>query len=111
VPKGIKLGGRVAGTPNRVTKEAREKFQWLLDTYTEDDMKKDLKALTPKDRLFFISDIAEFIVPKLSRQELTGKGGKDLNPTPIMFVSANKLTNEQIEKYILEDAGSDDGDI
>jgi hypothetical protein len=109
--KGEKTGGRTAGTPNKVTKEAREKFQWLLDNYTEEDMKKDLKALSPRDRLFFVSDIAEFIVPKLSRQELTGKGGKDLQQTPLLFVPAKSLTDEQLEKYLNNDARTDDESI
>ena len=83
--KGGKTGGRTKGTPNKVTKEARDKFQWLLDSYTPEDMQKDLKKLSPKDRLIFISDIAEFIIPKLSRAELTGKNGGAIEFQEVVF--------------------------
>lgn len=70
-PKGSpKVGGRVKGTPNKVTAPIREKFQQLLDEYGIDQMVKDLRALSPKDRMTIISGLAEYIVPKLARTEI-----------------------------------------
>ena len=70
-PKGSpKVGGRVKGTPNKVTAPIREKFQQLLDEYGIDEMVKDLRALSPKDRMTIIAALAEYIVPKLARTEI-----------------------------------------
>jgi|JI10StandDraft_1071094.scaffolds.fasta_scaffold2264720_2 hypothetical protein len=70
-PKGSpKVGGRVKGTPNKVTAPIREKFEKLLDGYGIDQMITDLKALSPKDRMMIISGLAEYIVPKLARTEI-----------------------------------------
>lgn len=70
-PKGSpKVGGRVKGTPNKVTAPIREKFEQLLDQYGIDQMVKDLRALSPKDRMTIISGLAEYIVPKLARTEI-----------------------------------------
>ena len=70
-PKGSpKVGGRVKGTPNKVTAPIREKFQQLLDEYGIDEMVKDLRALPPKDRMTIIAALAEYIVPKLARTEI-----------------------------------------
>lgn len=70
-PKGSpKVGGRVKGTPNKVTAPIREKFEQLLDEYGIDQMVKDLRALSPKDRMTIISGLAEYIVPKLARTEI-----------------------------------------
>lgn len=70
-PKGSpKVGGRVKGTPNKVTAPIREKFEQLLDEYGIDQMVEDLRALSPKDRMTIISGLAEYIVPKLARTEI-----------------------------------------
>lgn len=85
-PQGIpKTGGRTAGTPNKVTKEAREKFKWLLDMYAPEEMESDFRQLSAKDRLFFVTDLAEFVIPKLSRTELTGEGGNPIKITEVKF--------------------------
>ena len=70
-PKGSpKVGGREKGTPNKVTASIREKFEQLLDGYGIDQMVKDLRSLSPKDRMTIISGLAEYIVPKLARTEI-----------------------------------------
>lgn len=69
-----KMGGKVKGTPNKVTATIRDKFQQLLDGYTIEQMVQDLKAIdNPKDRMMIISNLSEFIVPKLSRSEVSAE--------------------------------------
>ena len=66
-----KKGGKTKGTPNKVTATIRDKFQQLLDGYSIEQMVKDLKEIdNPKDRMMIISNLSEFIVPKLSRSEV-----------------------------------------
>lgn len=66
-----KKGGKVKGTPNKVTAGIRDKFQQLLDGYSIEAMVNDLKAIdNPKDRMMIIINLSEFIIPKLSRSEV-----------------------------------------
>jgi hypothetical protein len=43
-------------------------------------------------------------------QDVTTKG-KELNTKPILFLSADRLTDEQIEKYLQQDVGDNDESI
>ena len=70
---GKKTGGRQKGTGNKDVAPIREKFQQLLDNYSIEEMTKDLKQLEPNDRLKIITGLAEFVVPKLQRTDLTGE--------------------------------------
>ena len=70
--KGNKIAtGRPKGVANKVTISIRDKFQQLLDGYSIEQMVKDLQEIdNPKDRMMIISNLSEFLVPKLSRAEV-----------------------------------------
>lgn len=81
--KGAKTGGRVAGTPNKVTKEFRQTITSLLEKNAANvdlwlqqvaegngDNKPD-----PAKALDLLSRLAEYAAPKLGRTELVGEGG------------------------------------
>lgn len=92
-----KWGGRVAGTPNKVTVDARaaiSKFvdgnahrlqQWLDQvaagvtiTETDKDGNPRIRVVSPPDpeRAFVLfQSVIEYHVPKLARNEQTGAGG------------------------------------
>lgn len=69
--KGKKFGGRVAGTPNKVTKGTREVINALLDTYYSDDkdgislMYADFLAMEPKDRITVAEKLMQYTTPKM----------------------------------------------
>jgi hypothetical protein len=66
-----KATGRPKGVANKVTTSIRDKFQQLLDGYSIEQMVKDLQDIeSPKDRMMIISNLSEFLVPKLSRAEV-----------------------------------------
>jgi len=84
--KGAKTGGRVAGTPNKVTQEFRQTVTALLEKNAanvdlwlqrvaegEGDVKPD-----PGKALDLLAKLAEFAAPKLNRTEHTGKDGGDI---------------------------------
>lgn len=82
-PNRPKTGGRVAGTPNKVTKEFRATVQALLDSNTANvslwlqkvaDGDGDVRP-DPGKALDLLAKLAEFAAPKLARTEVTGEGG------------------------------------
>ncbi len=81
--KGAKTGGRVAGTPNKVTAEFRQTVTALLEKNAanvdlwlqqvadgEGEVKPD-----PAKALDLLAKLAEYAAPKLSRAEVTGEDG------------------------------------
>jgi hypothetical protein len=67
--KGIKTGGRTAGTPNKVTNELRLKFTLLLEDNI-DKLQSDIDLLEPKERLKTLIEISKFVIPTLKATDL-----------------------------------------
>lgn len=55
--------GRPKGKPNKVTGDVR---RWLVELIDGNraQIKKDLKALSPKDRLLVLEKLMQYVVPK-----------------------------------------------
>lgn len=70
--------GRAKGSQNKDIKPIRDKFNQLLTEYSIEQMVKDLRGMEAKDRMNCIASLAEFIVPKLARTELTGLNGDEI---------------------------------
>ncbi len=58
--------GRPQGTVNKSAQKVKEAFAKLLQDNIP-QMEADLAELSPKDRLIFIKDLSEYIMPKLAR--------------------------------------------
>lgn len=79
---GFKTGGRVAGTPNKATNEARQAIalfvdanahrltEWL-DAVADGDPINDVKP-NPAKAFELFQSVVEYHIPKLARQELVG---------------------------------------
>lgn len=68
--------GRKAGVKNRVTQEVREAFRLLVEGNV-DRMQGWIDRVAkkhPERALQLLIDVAEFVVPKLSRTEVRGTG-------------------------------------
>jgi len=63
--------GRKKGTQNRNTSEIKTAFQNLLDSNIN-QMEKDLKELTPKERITVLLKLADFVLPKISSVQAEG---------------------------------------
>lgn len=65
--------GRPKGSVNKDIAPIREKFQQLLDGIGLDVLIKDLYSLEPLERLRIISNLSEYVTPKLQRSDNTLK--------------------------------------
>lgn len=66
-----KTGGRVAGTPNKVSAKVRSVLANVTEEYYNSDrFKKDLAGLEPKDRLMVIERFTNYVAPKLQSTTL-----------------------------------------
>lgn len=112
MPKGVKYGGRKAGTPNKVTKTVREAIGALLDAYMNGDpayvdpdndearqqavrdglFYADFFKLKPKDRVFYAEKFSAFVAPKMQSVSM------DLEDAEIKKSLAEKLTKLSGEK-------------
>ena len=61
--KGIKTGGREAGTPNKVTKELRACLKTLIEREIN-QIDELLNQLEPKERLAIIVKLLPYVLPK-----------------------------------------------
>ena len=66
---GKKFGGRKKGTPNKANQQLREWIGHLIDG-NRDLVEKDLKKLSPKDRMDAIIRLLEYKLPRLNRTEI-----------------------------------------
>lgn len=73
--------GRKKGSVNRTTAEFKERLNDLLE-FAAPKMVSWLEEIDdPFKRFEILSKFAEYVHPKLARNELTGEDGKDLNFT------------------------------
>lgn len=77
VRKRKKHGGRVKGTPNKVTREMRDAVARLLDEYQESGlMAEDFAKLKPGDRIAMAEKLMQYTTPKLQAIALSDDGEK-----------------------------------
>lgn len=82
--KGEKTGGRTKGTPNKVTQEVRELFSQLVrDNLPQ--LKKDLAALEPYQRVNAMMKLSQFIIPKPTENHLSINSPEDFQRVVFEF--------------------------
>lgn len=63
---GKKYGGRQKGTPNKTTTMTKEVIAKLLSDYQETGlMHEDWLKLTPKDRMYVMTNLTNYVMPKM----------------------------------------------
>lgn len=75
-----KGAGRPKGSQNKTTQEIKQAYQQLLESNL-DNMSTWLARMASEDEgkaLDYMLKLSEYIIPKLARQEVTGKDGQDL---------------------------------
>jgi hypothetical protein len=64
--QGKKTGGRVAGTPNRVTSELRKTLKGIIASELE-SLPTTFEQLQPKERLDLLVKLLPFCMPKVNQ--------------------------------------------
>jgi hypothetical protein len=83
---GLKTGGRVKGTPNKVTIEQRDRAEKVLQLIEEKYQEEDIAALTPHQRQQLFLAILEYRQPKLSRTVLSTENGQALEVKQVFLI-------------------------
>lgn len=87
-----KSGGRKPGIPNRVTSEFKEALIRLLNKSAPKMIEWLEQVDDPGRRLEILCRLAEYIYPKLGRQELTAADGKPLT----VSIAINGIQHEKL---------------
>ena len=62
-------GGRPKGAANKITRENKERVEWVLELLGE-TLEDSIRKLKPKDQVDLWMNLQEFIRPKLQRMNL-----------------------------------------
>lgn len=90
--KGKKTGGRVKGTPNKVTSEGKRMIAEMLLEYQErGQMSEDFYALDPEKRLTIAERLFNYILPK---QQSVKADVENKVVEPSLAEVLNKYANE-----------------
>lgn len=83
-----KTGGRVAGTPNKATQEARAVIAKVAEATAPkiQGWLNKVAAESPEKALDLFLKLLEYHVPKLARTELTGGNDEEGNKMPVLQV-------------------------
>lgn len=82
-----RLGGRAAGTPNKVSGTLREWLTSLIDK-NRAQIEKDLQDLEPKERLQMMEKLMQYVIPKQAAQQVK--------------LDFDNMTDEQLEQLVNE---------
>jgi uncharacterized protein (DUF2164 family) len=76
--KGQKTGGRIAGTPNRLQSEEKERLKLILGDYLDAKIFEDLEEVDATTRLNFMAKLFGYVVPKQSDVKVTKRDENQL---------------------------------
>ena len=62
-------GGRPKGATNKITREYKERVEWVLELLDE-TLEESIEKLKPKDKVDLWMNLQEFIRPKLQRMNV-----------------------------------------
>ena len=82
-----RLGGRAAGTPNKISGTLKGWLTSLIDKNRE-QIEKDLQNLEPKERLQIIERLMQYVIPKQAAQQVK--------------LDFDSLTDEQLQQLVNE---------
>lgn len=72
--------GKPKGALNKTTRDIKEAYKMLIENNLDNltDWLNKIADKNPEKAIYILADLSEFVIPKLARQELTGKDGSKL---------------------------------
>lgn len=70
--KGQKTGGRQKGSINKVTKDTKDRIDFVLGLL-DNTIEQDIKLISPTERVKLFAVLQEYRIPKLARTEISGE--------------------------------------
>lgn len=64
---GIKTGGRKKGSINKATAETKQRALFVMEIIEAQYLEKDIKAISPAQRMQLYGGLMEYVLPKLAR--------------------------------------------
>lgn len=90
MPPGFKAGGRKKGTPNKITREARQSLQAIIDGELE-DLPTRMEQLDTKDRLEILCKLLPYVLPKLRQTDLSLSKNEKINHVTIDIIDPKEV--------------------
>lgn len=82
--------GRPPGALNKTTRDIKEAYKMLIENNLDNlsSWLTEIAKKNPEKAIYILADLSEFVIPKLARQEVTGKDGGELKISfkPIDFI-------------------------
>lgn len=85
-----RIGGRAAGTPNKLTALTKAAIQGFLDDHQEEAWKAWEQIKSPKQKFEMYLKLCEFVIPKMASVELKGEV-----KTPDWMAKLDSLRNKK----------------
>ena len=81
-----KTGGKKKGTPNKATRDIKQAYKELIERNLDNLTLwiEQIAAKDPEKAIRILSDLSEYVVPKLARTDITS-GDKPLEAPTINF--------------------------
>jgi hypothetical protein len=99
--------GRTKGIQNQVTKDIKAAYKLLIESNLDNltDWLKQVATKDPEKAIRILSDLSEYVIPKLARTDLTS-GDKPIQPVLNVTVDSSE-TGEALKKLRDELAKTD----
>ena len=90
-------GGRPKGAVNKITREMKERIEWVLELLDQ-SLEENIGKLKPKEMVELWVDLQEYVRPKLQRVNLeVDPGDKKINKIIFEIVQSGASTNPESE--------------
>ena len=86
-------GGRPKGAANKITREAKERVEWVLELLDE-TLEESISKLKASEKIKLWADLQEYVRPKLQRMNLdVGLEDKKINKIIFEIVGSPPIEN------------------
>lgn len=92
--------GKPKGTLNKTTRDIKEAYRQLIENNLDNltSWLKQIAAKDPEKAIKILSDLSEYVIPKLARTDLTS--GNEKLPNPVNITVTDPKIGEELKKLL-----------